>query len=71
MLNRSKFIKLGLGAVAAGGLFWLGIAYAQSHMGGQMHGDHATMMQQHHGADGTGHDEATMPGLRGINASPE
>lgn len=32
----------------------------------QMHG------QGHrHGADGTGHDEVTMPGLRGENASPE
>ncbi|MCH5377190.1 MAG: hypothetical protein JJ992_24775 [Planctomycetes bacterium] len=29
-------------------------------MGAGMHG---------HGADGTGHDEATMPGLRGLNAS--
>jgi len=27
----------------------------------QMHG---------HGADGTGHDEVTMPGLRGVNATP-
>lgn len=24
-----------------------------------------------HGADGTGHDEVTMPGLRGLDASPE
>lgn len=24
-----------------------------------------------HGADGTGHDEVTMPGLRGLNATPE
>ncbi|WP_253913359.1 hypothetical protein [Pseudoruegeria sp. HB172150] len=31
-------------------------------MGGGMHG---------HGADGTGHDEVTMPGLRGLNATPE
>ena len=29
---------------------------------GMMHG---------HGADGTGHDEMTMPGLRGLNATPE
>jgi len=26
---------------------------------------------QHHGADGTGHDEVTMPGLRGLNATSE
>ncbi len=25
----------------------------------------------HHGADGTGHDEVNMPGLRGLNATPE
>lgn len=25
----------------------------------------------HHGADGTGHDEVTMPGLRGLDATPE
>ena len=31
-------------------------------MGGGMHG---------HGADGSGHDEFIMPGLRGYNASPE
>ena len=27
--------------------------------------------QHMHGADGTGHDEVNMPGLRGANASPE
>lgn len=31
-------------------------------MGSGMHG---------HGADGTGHDEVTMPGLRGLDATPE
>jgi len=25
----------------------------------------------HHGADGTGHDEVNMPGLRGLDATPE
>ena len=36
------------------------------HAGGMMHmpGHHM------HGADGTGHDEVTMPGLRGLDASP-
>lgn len=33
-----------------------------AHQGQGMHG---------HGADGTGHDEYTMPGLRGLNATPE
>ncbi|MAM63021.1 MAG: hypothetical protein CMH11_16170 [Maritimibacter sp.] len=28
-------------------------------------------MSHMHGADGTGHDEVTMPGLRGENATPE
>lgn len=35
-------------------------AFAQMH--GGMHG---------HGADGTGHDEVNMPGLRGLDATPE
>lgn len=38
------------------------------HHGGGQYG------QQHghgHGADGTGHDEVNMPGLRGLNATPE
>jgi len=35
-------------------------AQMAGHMGGHMHG-----------ADGMGHDEVTMPGLRGLNASPE
>ena len=39
-----------------------GAAQAQMHGGGQ------GMM--HHGQDGTGHDEVTMPGLRGLNATP-
>ncbi|MGJ8585155.1 MAG: hypothetical protein ACSHXD_13745 [Marinosulfonomonas sp.] len=33
----------------------------------QMNSQH----MKHHGADGTGHDEMTMPGLRGLNATPE
>lgn len=33
----------------------------------QMNSQH----MKHHGADGTGHDEVTMPGLRGLNATPE
>ncbi|MEY8099799.1 hypothetical protein AB9F29_20750 [Falsihalocynthiibacter sp. S25ZX9] len=31
----------------------------------------AQMSEHTHGADGTGHDEVIMPGLRGTNASPE
>lgn len=32
---------------------------------------HAGPGMHMHGADGTGHDMATMPGLRGLDASPE
>ncbi|SNT19747.1 hypothetical protein [Antarctobacter heliothermus] len=39
---------------------------ALSQMAGHGHG-----MGMHHGADGTGHDMVTMPGLRGLDASPE
>ena len=41
-------------------------SYAQ--MAGHGHGQGH---MQHHGADGTGHDEVNMPGLRGVDASPE
>jgi hypothetical protein len=44
-------------------------APAQMHGGGHGHGAGQGMM--HHGADGTGHDEVGMPGLRGLNATPE
>lgn len=37
------------------------------HQGGGMHMPGGHM----HGADGTGHDEVTMPGLRGLDATPE
>lgn len=39
---------------------------APAQMAGHGHG-----MGHHHGADGTGHDEVTMPGLRGLDALPE
>lgn len=40
---------------------------------GMHHGDGQYGQQQGHGhgADGAGHDEVNMPGLRGLNASPE
>lgn len=52
-------------------LVGLGITFsvvaAQAQMSGlgMSHGMHS------HGADGTGHDEMNMPGLRGLNATPE
>ena len=50
--------------VAASVFFLKGNAFymLSHHMSG---GDHM------HGADGTGHDEINMPGLRGANATPE
>ncbi|GKY88543.1 hypothetical protein [Sinisalibacter aestuarii] len=42
-----------------------GPALAQSQLAQMMPGGHM------HGADGTGHDMMTMPGLRGLDATPE
>lgn len=48
----------------------VGSSLAQQMQGGHMGAGH--MPGGHmHGADGTGHDEVTMPGLRGLDASPE
>lgn len=66
--GRKAGAALALVAVLAGGAIYLrGPAMAQM-MGqmGLMHGG-----QHGHGMDGSGHDEANMPGLRGENASPE
>lgn len=58
-------LALGLALGLAGAGFALrGPALAQ--MAGHMHGG-----AHGHGAGGMGHDEATMPGLRGANATPE
>jgi len=54
--------------VAAACLAVAGAGAALSQMHGHGNGGQHGM---HHGADGTGHDEVTMPGLRGLNASPE
>lgn len=53
--------------VFALGLFVIDLGHAQAQTFGQGmgHGMHG------HGADGTGHDEVNMPGLQGLNASPE
>ena len=62
MYRRS--LAIGLTFFLAAGLWMPGQVAAQ--MAGHGHG-----MGAHHGADGTGHDEVTMPGLRGLDASPE
>ncbi|MEJ6479237.1 MAG: hypothetical protein QNL92_11225 [Octadecabacter sp.] len=64
--KRRIVISLAVVAVLiAGGVYFFGgnARYMMSHFmasGGHMHG-----------ADGTGHDEINMPGLRGRNATPE
>jgi hypothetical protein len=54
--------RIGVLALLAAGLVGFGHADALAQTRHGMHG---------HGADGAGHDEATMPGLRGLNATPE
>ena len=60
---RRAVLAVGAAAMIAGGGVLLaqgqGFAQMRGHMHGGMHG---------HGA---GHDEATMPGLRGLNATPD
>ncbi|MEZ5723441.1 MAG: hypothetical protein R3D59_19175 [Paracoccaceae bacterium] len=59
---RSLVVALGFcAALPAAGQMMGGTHMPGGHMpGGPMHG-----------ADGTGHDEVTMPGLRGLDATPE
>lgn len=58
-------------ALLAGGAFVAGqstaVAQMAGHGGGGMHGGG----MHRHGADGTGHDMVNMPGLRGLDATPE
>lgn len=80
--NLRKVMLWTVAAVAlAGGAYALGNGTAMAQMGhgmgmgGQMHGAQGMGMGMgmgaHHGADGTGHDEVNMPGLRGLDATPE
>ena len=62
-MTHSQTIRI----LAAG--FFIGCTFGAAQADEQS--DHQTMHQQHHGADGTGHDEMTMPGLRGVDATPE
>ena len=68
--RRGMIIAIFALIVAAGGIF----AYTRGDnlmamMGHDGAGMHMGMHAQHHGADGTGHDEVNMPGLKGENAS--
>lgn len=53
-----------LGAGALGAAFYLSDYRAMAQMMGHGH-------DRMHGADGSGHDEMTMPGLRGLDATPQ
>ena len=59
-------VVAGAGAVALAA--FAGTHYAGAQMMGMNHDQMHLMM---HGPGGMGHDEATMPGLRGENATPE
>jgi hypothetical protein len=60
---RASFVRLSAAAMLAATLAAAGPVSAIAQ--GMGHGG-----MQHHGADGTGHDEVTMPGLRGLDATP-
>lgn len=57
-------VALVLGVGVAGYVAFSGSAWAQMMR-------HSGLHQLHHGADSTGHDEATLPGLQGLNATPD
>lgn len=59
-MSKKIWVLLGLAVIAGAVLFFY---HQQS--------DYAHMHARHHGADGTGHDEVNMPGLRGKDATPE
>lgn len=62
--------RLGLAAAIGLAVSVLGQGQAIAQMKGGMHG-HGAMHDHMHGAGGMGHDETNMPGLRGLNATPE
>ncbi len=73
--NRMSLVAAYVAPLAAcAALLLAGTAHAQMQghgAGGHMGGQTGAGMMHGHGADGTGHDEVTMPGLRGLNATPE
>ena len=66
MIKRRYVVMLAGVAVIAG----LGLAF-HPRLGIAQMMTHGTGMGHQHGADGTGHDEVNMPGLRGADATPE
>lgn len=65
--RRMPSIRLAFCAIIAGVGTLLGPIEANA----QMHGHGMGAGMHGHGADGSGHDEVNMPGLRGLNASEE
>ena len=64
-VTRTLALTLVLGGLLAGGAFLYSGGAARLFLHGPAGGLHQ------HGAGGMAHDEATMPGLRGVNATPE
>ena len=63
-----RFARHALTLLAASAVVGLGgWTYAEA----QMHGHRMGQGMHGHGAGGLGHDEVNMPGLRGLNATPE
>ncbi|MDG1530408.1 MAG: hypothetical protein P8Q99_03565 [Paracoccaceae bacterium] len=68
-----------LAILVTGVIVGFGVKYFNSHMSGHNYEHHkgsghhmgGDSFADHHGADGTGHDEVNMPGLKGKNASAE
>ena len=75
-ITKGKLIIAGLVTLTIG---VTGFVWAQNHSGSMDHntadnkamGHHIFGGGKMHGADGSGHDEVNMPGLRGINATLE
>lgn len=65
-MNRTT--KIGFATLLGAAVIGVGLYASDHRVMAQMMG-HGHM--QMHGADGTGHDEATMPGLRGLDATPQ
>lgn len=66
--RRDRAFRAVLACLAMGSAL---LASAQDRAWAQMTGHGMNHGMHMHGADGTGHDEVTMPGLRGLDATPE
>ena len=64
-------MKRGTVNIVAGLVIALGVGAGGAYMAMSQSGHGMMSGLNRHGADGAGHDEANMPGLRGRNATPE